>query len=394
MELCCTVVSDIADLEAMRGEWEALLERSDGDEPMLSPLWILAWWRVFGGTDGRCLRALRITGEGRLVGLLPLVARRVWHRGVPFRRLEVLPSGEDEADEIVSEYIGLVAERGAEEVVAEAAARALEGGLAGAWDEVVLPAMDGSKRAPFALADALGRRGWMVTLTERGRSPYVTLPRSFEAYLAALPSSRRYLVRRSIRDLEGFARGDLVFSVARTPEELASARDTLVSLHEARWQKDERTGVFVSSKFRAFHDAVMPALLERGALELSVLRAGGEPIAALYNLVWNDKVYFYQSGRRADLPAKLRPGIVAHAMAIRMAIESGRREYDFLGGDVRYKLDLALASRPIVEIRAARRTLRETLRDHAERAAREIARLRGEPASQRRPAEAFAEEEP
>ncbi|MRG91695.1 GNAT family N-acetyltransferase [Polyangium spumosum] len=361
---------------------------------MLSPLWILAWWRVFGGTDGRCLRALRITGEGRLVGLLPLVARRVWHRGVPFRRLEVLPSGEDEADEIVSEYIGLVAERGAEEVVAEAAARALEGGLAGAWDEVVLPAMDGSKRAPFALADALGRRGWMVTLTERGRSPYVTLPRSFEAYLAALPSSRRYLVRRSIRDLEGFARGDLVFSVARTPEELASARDTLVSLHEARWQKDERTGVFVSSKFRAFHDAVMPALLERGALELSVLRAGGEPIAALYNLVWNDKVYFYQSGRRADLPAKLRPGIVAHAMAIRMAIESGRREYDFLGGDVRYKLDLALASRPIVEIRAARRTLRETLRDHAERAAREIARLRGEPASQRRPAEAFAEEEP
>ena len=394
MELCCTVVSDITELEAMQGDWEALLDRSDCNEPTLSPLWILPWWRVFGGTDGRALRAIRITREGELVGLWPLVSRRVWHRGVPFRRLEALPSGEDEADEIVSEYIGIVAERGAEDEVAEAAAQALEGGIVGAWDEVVLPAMDGSKRAPFALADALGRRGLMVTLTERGRSPYVTLPRSFEAYLAALPSSRRYLVRRSMRDLESFARGELVFSVARTQEELAAARATLVSLHEARWQKDDRSGVFSSPRFTAFHDAVMPALLARGALELGVLRAGGEPVAALYNLVWKDKVYFYQSGRRADLPAKLRPGIAAHAMAIRMAIEAGRREYDFLGGDVRYKLDLALGSRPLVEIRAARRTLREAFRDHAERAAREFARLRGKPDARRRPVEAFADEEP
>ena len=393
MELCCTVVSDIAELEAMQGDWEALLDRSDCNEPTLSPLWILAWWRVFGGTDGRCLRALRITRRERLVGLLPLVARRVWHRGVPFRRLELLPSGEDEADEIVSEYIGIVAERGEEDAVAEATARALAGGLFGAWDEVVLPAMDGSKRAPFALADALGRRDLRVTLTERGRSPYVALPQSFEAYLAALPSSRRYLVRRSMRDLESFGHGELVLSVARTPDEVVSARATLISLHEARWQKDDRSGVFTSQKFTAFHDAVMPALLERGALELSVLRAGGEPVAALYNLVWNDKVYFYQSGRRADLPPKLRPGIAAHALAIRMAIASGRREYDFLGGDVRYKLDMALASRPIVEIRAARRTLREALRDHAERAAREWARLRGRPSTKPRPVEAFAEEE-
>ncbi|MDI1483919.1 GNAT family N-acetyltransferase [Polyangium sp. y55x31] len=394
MGLCCTVVSDIAELEAMQGAWEGLLERSDCNEPTLSPLWILAWWRVFGGTDGRGLRALRITEGERLVGLLPLVARRVWHRGFPFRRLEALPSGEDEADEIVSEYIGIVVERGAEDVVAEAAARALAGGLLGGWDEVVLPAMDGSKRAPFALADALGRRDLMVTLTERSRSPYVTLPGSFEAYLAALPSSRRYLVRRSMRDLESFGRGELVLSVARTKEELSQARATLVSLHEARWQKDEQSGLFSSAKFTAFHDAVMPALLERGALELSVLRAGGEPVAALYNVVWNDKVYFYQSGRRADLPPKLRPGIAAHALAIRMAIDAGRREYDFLGGDVRYKLDLALDSRPLVEIRAARRTIREALRDHAERAAREIARLRGHPVTKRRPVEAFAEEEP
>jgi len=380
MKPCCAVVSDIGEMEALRGAWESLLERSDSNEPTLSPLWILSWLRVFGGAGGRRLAALRIERGGRLVGLLPLVSRRVFHRCVPLRRLEAAPSGEDEADEIVSEYIGLVAERGEEDVVAEAAARALAEGALGAFDELVLPAMDGTKRAPSALAEALSRWGFSVTLEEQGRCPYVPLPGSFEAYLGALSASKRALVRRSVRDLECFSGGDLVLRTARTPEELEAARRALVTLHAARWQRDARAGVFASPSFCAFHDAVMPELFRRGALELSVLLSRGEPVAALYNVVWKDKVYFYQSGRRADLPAKLRPGIVAHALAIRMAIEAGRREYDFLGGDTRYKMDLALATRPLVRLRAARRSVREALVSGVERAARGLDRLRARPA--------------
>jgi CelD/BcsL family acetyltransferase involved in cellulose biosynthesis len=112
----------------------------------------------------------------------------------------------------------------------------------------------------------------------------------------------------------------------------------------------------------------MPALLARGALRLSWILGRGEPLAALYSIAWNGKIHFYQGGRRVDLPAKLRPGIVAHAMAIELAIDERFREYDFLGGDVRYKLQLATASRPLVDLRAARRSRRERLRIAGERA--------------------------
>ena len=55
-------------------------------------------------------------------------------------------------------------------------------------------------------------------------------------------------------------------------------------------------------------------------------------------------------------------GIVLHAHAIRSAIDAGRREYDFLAGTSRYKLDLALATRPLVVLRATPPSLVESLR--------------------------------
>ncbi len=70
----------------------------------------------------------------------------------------------------------------------------------------------------------------------------------------------------------------------------------------------------------------MRELLRVGALELCWLEAHGEPIVALYNTVWGGRVYFYQGGRRPDLPGKIRPEVVLHARMVREAIESGHSE--------------------------------------------------------------------
>jgi CelD/BcsL family acetyltransferase involved in cellulose biosynthesis len=377
MQLLCSVVTDIVELEKLRPEWDDLLARSDCNEPTLSPLWLLSWWQVFGPLGGRRLRVGVLRDGPRLAAIVPLVSRRVWHRpGVPFRRLEAMASGEPEEDEIASEYIGAVIERGAEEAVSEALGRALDEGAFGAFDELILPAMDGTRKVPFMLADAFGRRDLAVTVTCTGQAPYVPLPPTWQGYLGALSSSRRYLVNRSMRDFEAWAGGKVELREAKDLEQLERMRGTLVALHEQRWQARGEGGVFGSPRFSAFHCTVMPALFAQGALSLSELWARGEPVAALYNVVWNGKVYFYQSGRKPDLPGKLRPGIVSHAFAIRRAIELGLREYDFLKGTSRYKEELALAARPIVEVRAARRSLREALRGQTERGIAVVRNLR------------------
>lgn len=346
------IIATSSQLEAIAPEWEALTARSDEDEPMRSPTWVRAWWRCFG--ERRRLRVVTLRQGARLVGVVPLCLRTIWLApGVRIRRLDLLPSGEPEEEEIASEYLGPIVERGLEQPVAEAFAELLAGDEIGAWDELVLPALSVHGPMVSILNGACERLG-AVKLAITGGAPYIPLPASWDEYLAALPASHRRLVRSSLRAFDRWTGGHAELKVARTGHELAEGSAVLRELHGARWRSAGKAGVFAADRFREFHQHVMPELLSRGALELMWLCAHGEPVASLYNLVWRDKVYFYQSGRRIGLPSGVRVGVVMHALAIRRAIEQGRREYDFLAGASRYKQELALAVRPIGQLRVVR----------------------------------------
>lgn len=351
--LSTDVISRPADLAALAPEWEALLNRADLDTPAVSPLWFDAWWRVFGAN--RQLRAVAVRRGKRLVGLAPLGLRVRWLApGLPIRRLELLPSGEPIADEIASDEIGVLAERGAEQDVAHFTAERIASGSLGGWDELVMPALSMNSLLVPLLTSSLEQTGLLSRLDVVSGSPYIPLASSWDGYLTQLRSGPR---RRLLRALDRFGRwagSSSTLHTAETQSELDEGAAILRQLHQARWRAVGRPGAFASPRFSAFHQEVMPRLLERGALELSWLVARGRPVAALYNIHWNGKVHFYQSGRLPDLPAEVQPGLVIHALAIQRAISLGRREYDFLAGGARYKLELALATRPIGRIRVMR----------------------------------------
>ncbi len=364
MSLSWSIVSSAGELEQLAGAWRELLSRSGSDEPMLSPDWLLPWWRRFGGEGGRELRIGVAFRGDTLVGLVPLLARWHWYAlGIPFRRLELLGTGEPERDEICSEYLNVIAERGAEAELLQSLADGLARGVFGSWDELVFSGMDGTSALPGQLAAELRKRGVAPSQEETSVAPFIPLPATWGAYLQGLSATSRYLVTRSLRDFDRWAGDGFELHHARSRAELAEGRRVLLALHASRWGHD---GAFSSPRFDAFHEEVMPALLDRGALDLSWICARGEPVVALYNLRWSGKVYSYQCGRRLDVPREVRPGIVIHAHAIRSAIEAGMREYDFLGGSSQYKRKLALATRPLVRLRAARPGLREAARQVAE----------------------------
>ena len=148
------------------------------------------------------------------------------------------------------------------------------------------------------------------------------MPATWDAYLASLSGTTRHMVRKTLRDLETWTGGDVSFERVRNHDEVDRGFEIISSLHAQRWEATASGygGVFASGAFRSFHKKLMHDLIDRGALELCWLSARGEPIGALYNFVWNNKVYHYQSGRRVDLPRHIRPGIAMHAHAIRAAI--------------------------------------------------------------------------
>lgn len=355
------VITELASLQALQVEWSELLARSASPEPMLSPTWLLTWWQVYGQNRALCVVLFYL--QDRLVGLAPLQRRRFWHKpGIPFTRLEPLGADVDEDDGVCSDYLNVIAEIDHEEAVAKGLAEALAARSMGRWTEFVLPAMDGESRMVPLLSQCLRGKGFDVECQASGVAPFIALPETWEEYLQALPSKKRYPITRALREFDKWAGDDWQLHEARTSAELVEGNRILQSLHSERWQGKGQAGAFGGQRFRDFHDAIMPRLLTEGRLELMWLAVRGDPIAAVYHLIDNNKVYFYQCGRKMDLPHGQRPGLVILAKAIQKAITAGRREFDFLAGAAQYKSQFAPLARPIVQIRAVPFSLRERFR--------------------------------
>jgi CelD/BcsL family acetyltransferase involved in cellulose biosynthesis len=348
-------------LESIREEWSDLLRRSTSNEPMQSPIWLLRWWQVYGSHDDRELCVLTLRRDGKLVGLAPLCRRKLRHAsGLRITRLELLGSGEEECDETCSEYIGVIAAKGEEQAVANAFGAALHAGEMGSWDDLVLTAMSSESVMPPLLARALGVATEYKVL---GGAPFARLPNTWDQYLADLSSSRRALVRKSLRAWEAWAKEPPTLHRVESEDQLDQGMEMLARLHALRWQETGHAGAFDSKLFHEFHRLTMRDLLREGALWLCWLEVEGEPVAALYNIVWNQQVRFYQSGRITKVPKKVRPGLVIHACAIQEAIKAGYTHYDFLAGTTRYKMQLANNVRPLIQLSFTRPSLHAKLRD-------------------------------
>ena len=363
--LSSVLVDDVSALAALEPTWATL-----APSITIHPAWQLPWWDVFGGADGRALRAFAFYDGRALVGLAPLLARRWVHRPrIAFRRLEALASGEDEADEICSVHLGLVARPESERAVAEAFAEALAN--LGTWDELVVPRMTGGAAAE-TLQTALASHHLDVTLEEVDRAPVVSLPKTDDAYLASLGAEKRARLERAMAALEAWAGGTPTLERVDTPARIDEGLEVLETLHRAHHPDG---GVYRSSRFRAFHQKAMPRLFAAGALDVGWLRVHGRPIAAFYNLRWRGRASHYQSGHASEVPADANIGVTLQALLVRAAIEDGLSEYDFLGGVLDYKMALTSDTRPLVTLRAARPSLRETARRTAEGTTRRLRAL-------------------
>jgi CelD/BcsL family acetyltransferase involved in cellulose biosynthesis len=365
-------------LATLEREWTALWRAARGS-PSKHPAWQRAWWNAMGGARATELGGAReLSGievrsdQGRLAGLALFVRRPIlWDPG-PRVRLDLVGSGEASADEVCSDYAGILASPGQEGAVAGAIAEALLSRFA-RWDDIVLPAVSEHDLASRALAEALIEGGCAVSMERTGVCPYVALPPTFDDYLSVLDSDRRYYVRRSLRDFESWAGESPRLVRAERDQDLREGFRILEQLHGERWGD---RGLFRSERFRAFHHE-LSRQWHRGdgvRIDLSWLVARGRPVAVLYSFVCDGVLSFYQAGRAVDLPSKLRPGLVAHLVAIRRAIDEGLREYDFLEGEAQYKQKLMTSQRSLVTIRAVRGDARATALDAAALGARAVLR--------------------
>jgi CelD/BcsL family acetyltransferase involved in cellulose biosynthesis len=365
--LAVELVRSTAAFAALGSAWAELLADARANSITLSHDWLYQWWRVFKTGRELCLLLVR-ESSGRLLGIAPLLRRTVAHRGIiPYRRLELLGSGEDEADEIDSDYLDLILRTGHELPVVERLLDYLRTQAPFAWDELILrPLPSDSFTLPLAgkLAETVG-----LSRSELVRIPGVrlTLPSSWAAFLDTLERKQRYNVVRARRRLQ--AAGSVRFRWTTDGAEFAADWPRLVELHQKRWAALGQPGCFASSRFRAFHEEVGPRLAETGRARIATLALNGRILAARYLFTDDRCVYAYQSGFDPELDGRWALGKTLQGYAIEAAISEGFQCYDLLKGAGAHKRVWSSEVAEQVALRLCRPGWREPLRAGLEWAA-------------------------
>lgn len=314
-------------------EWDALLRRAAHRSPFLSRRFLVPWAETFA--SGRPVRAGGFRREdGRLAGLVFLWRPRAgggWE----------LLGGEDVSDSL-------------DAIVAPADARAFWKAFLSAAGPLLA---DGPVRFPNVvegsaalslLPELCAARGIRCGVERTDRSPFVPLPRSFDAYLASLDAKSRHELRRKIRRAEETVPG-LAFRISGEDSDPELDLGSFVRLHRLS-HPDKRE--FMDDRMAEFFRRVAGEFREAGRLRLAFLSGGGGDIAAAYQIEHDGALMLYNSGfdpawRRAS------PGVVLIARCIEDAIGRGLREYDFLRGTERYKYDLGGRDRVVCRVTIA-----------------------------------------
>ncbi len=336
----------LEDFSALSREWDALLEHSVTDAIFLRWFWQRAWWEAYGG--GKALRLLTVRNEaGRLLGIAPLFHHEVLvadkgepfpglsierpqtvPAGIPWRMLHLIGGSE------VSDYLDFLVERDSAPVVCEAMFRYLSEEMRD-WDMLDLHCLPASSPLLAHLPPLAEARGYKAASTREDVCPIITLPSTWEEYVSSLGRKERHELRRKVTKAEREASPS--WRKTENPATLAEDLALFFRLHE---QSDPEKAAFWDERTRLFFRAIAEGAQRNGWLELSFIYFGSRPVGSLFCFDYKGDILVYNSGYDPSVYLAFSPGLVLFSYIIHDAIARGRKRFDFLRGDERYKYDL------------------------------------------------------
>lgn len=317
------IYETLADIETLRSDWDQLLCEFRGATTFSSWEWLAPWWRTFG--ERRLLLLMAFLDESsRLVGLAPLLVEK--RKLSPLVHAQVVRFWGDGSGD--SDNLDFPVRVGYEDEVAGALLNYLEK-ESNHWDYCELNTMPEDSAVGSCLARHLRHRSW-VSYCHQQTGSAITLPETWEAYLAQLSAKERGKVGYRRKLLE--KKYQTHFYKCENQAQLGVYLNTLFGLHQKRWHGAGEPGSFMSEDRCRFYSEMAALLLVRGRLEFWLLALDGKPVAAQFGFCFG-RVFFSLQEGYDPLYSRDSVGYVLRAHVIRQLIAAGVRRYDFLAGE-------------------------------------------------------------
>lgn len=173
----------------------------------------------------------------------------------------------------------------------------------------------------------------------------VDLPDTWEAYLAARSAHFRKLLRQKMKALA--QNGPVEFAVVEDCGEARRALQFLSALQRDRLEDIGRGFVLDQPPFCTFYDRLASESAPRGLVVISILRVGGEIVAAALTLRQDETATMIRLANAGGAWSRCSPGILLASETIRWLLESGIRTFDFGVGQYDYKQRFGCALAPL-----------------------------------------------
>jgi CelD/BcsL family acetyltransferase involved in cellulose biosynthesis len=276
------------------------------------PVWLKAWWKVFGG--GAELYLCTVKDGVEVIGIAPLMVK---NGSVSFI---------GSAD--VCDYSDFVVLPGREADFFNVLLDSLKGqGINGLNLETLRP----DSTVMTHLGVVAREHGALVSSAEVAVSFEFELPATWEEYLGMLITKQRHELRRKLRRLAEEGRVNY-----HNIEDNQDAQEVIGTFFELFCESRQDKAAFMTAKREKFFRLTAEVMAEAGLFRFGVLEFETRPVAMVMSFDFDDTIYLYNSGYRPDY-SSLSVGIISKALCIKDSIKRGKKRFDFLKGEEQYK---------------------------------------------------------
>ncbi|HEX7854227.1 MAG TPA: GNAT family N-acetyltransferase [Sphingobium sp.] len=314
----------LPDLAALEPRWRAL-EAAAVPNFFTGWTWMGSWLRATGVRP----ELLTVTDAAGQEVALALIGRssdkRLLGRVATLRLNE---AGDAQADRAFIEYNAPLCRKGQEGAVAAALGVA----LAKRYDWRAMR-LSGLVAGDPLLAAIPTRRKILLDSSPAYYADLEAVRGAGGDYLSLLSSNTRSQIKRSAKDYAGEAQ------VARAPDSETAAfwLEEMRALNTGRHEDNAWDGAV----FRTFAAEIVATGMADGSVDLLRIDAGGALLGYLITFLSAGRAMNYQSAFAEPATPKSKPGLMAHAAAIRHYADGGYSLYSLLAGKDRYKQSLS-----------------------------------------------------
>ena len=315
-------------LDELQQKWLAL-ESTANNSIFTSWHWISTWLLYINFSA----KLLQVNFGSRIVGLAFVSQNDESKYTLYTNQLWLNRTGNTLEDQIWNEYNDVLCENGLEYAIRSAVLHYFAKELSQV-DEFIIGVSNKTVAQTPLPKELMQHTSWKTTSYSTILQPEYA---QWSQYLQSLSKNTRRQIKRSANLFGGIDNINLLR--ANSTEQAINYFNDAGEYHKRRWA-NQHSG-FENSYFVNFHHQLIKNNFDAGSIDIIKIQVEDKTICYLYNLIYKNTVYFYLSGIEYTQDNRLKPGLLSHSIAIAYYAALGYEEYDFMGGEGRYKNSLS-----------------------------------------------------